>query len=963
MKVDWAIYGEQGGGHALLRCSGRRDAATSLTQYTDRPGDPPSGTDWGPAYSGYPFREHFVLVISNPARGAARAGMVTTRVAFLPQSSLLSLNDLASAFEELASAQDQEQLSPLEISEAAGDSQGPLPPEALQLIQQITEGRSGSLLWSSSAPYLDAIAAIWRAAPQLRVSITFHFQFAPEYQPPVQPLVVATLPPLAMRWSASTNSVTAQQQVSDVAHWLSGIRGSEISSLLADAGIEARAITDLPLIRIYVDAVHALDQINFSEGRRALAAALKLGAGTLHGRHSHALLNRTCQLVGNGSLGDLLSLRNLQVADDRAALKLLVAAVQQRLATLKPQELNEALDAASELSNQWWTDAIVGWAATRLGATDPNSLALGRYLVSQAKATLARRLGNELQPHEAWLKPLLADGGTSEDLLMLVAGLGWASSTAAILARLGPETDPIDRFLSFTGLKDIGQGLQELVQAIGYEQVVQRAHNTNQLRSFVESEVGRGALSLDEIYRYDRTFANEIVGQFLGTSEASSDRIDFALQVLQLIRSHPLDADPLISICLRNAPSLIPQIELTELTLSADIGAQITSVLTEQAIASNFKVLDEHRIDPGRLDLVAIRRALEGNTREAHFAISAFRMVPDLTDEDFKSWLTGYFTATSSTRVPSNVAVEIAAILNDREFPLSAAIVFDTVRQFRRADVEPILATISTRYELRDNSKLPLVLVATAIPLERKAVAQHLVTTYNSLIKADEGVWPRNTPAFRVHIITTGEGNIEAQAACDRYLAQGQVPAYSFFIGVAGSIKDNQIGDVVYATKVHYYEIGKEESGNFRSRPRSEYPSEDLVQLSHRLADTRWSASATARRAVIASGEVILASTDEEMAQIYGVIRSRYNDAQVVDMESYGFLRSMRDHNIQRSLVIRGISDEIEGKQKADAKGSQEIAATNASDFLFALLEMCRQQATQQPGLFHSILKILNPFV
>jgi nucleoside phosphorylase len=67
-------------------------------------------------------------------------------------------------------------------------------------------------------------------------------------------------------------------------------------------------------------------------------------------------------------------------------------------------------------------------------------------------------------------------------------------------------------------------------------------------------------------------------------------------------------------------------------------------------------------------------------------------------------------------------------------------------------------------------------------------------------------------------------------------------------------------------------------------------------------------------------------------------LKLAYNDAQIIDMEAYGFLKACRAENVPHSMVIRGVSDKLADKASSDAKGNQPLAARNATAFLFALL-------------------------
>jgi hypothetical protein len=75
-------------------------------------------------------------------------------------------------------------------------------------------------------------------------------------------------------------------------------------------------------------------------------------------------------------------------------------------------------------------------------------------------------------------------------------------------------------------------------------------------------------------------------------------------------------------------------------------------------------------------------------------------------------------------------------------------------------------------------------------------------------------------------------------------------------------------------------------------------------------------------------------------------------------MEGFGFLSAVRGHKQVDAIVIRGISDLIDGKADTDRGGSQEIAACHASAFAFQMLsklELNQKNSVHAKGLHVSL--------
>jgi adenosylhomocysteine nucleosidase len=239
----------------------------------------------------------------------------------------------------------------------------------------------------------------------------------------------------------------------------------------------------------------------------------------------------------------------------------------------------------------------------------------------------------------------------------------------------------------------------------------------------------------------------------------------------------------------------------------------------------------------------------------------------------------------------------------------------------------------------------PTVAVLTALSLEYGAVLDHLEDVEKlrhprSGTRARRGRLP-GTP-WHVALVDMGEGTLTAATLTERVLTWLD-PEAVLFVGVAGGLKDDiEIGDVVVATKVYAIHGGKQSTDGLLGRP-------EAWRASHRLEQAAKEAlRGKAHFKPIAVGDVVLADADSELAEH---IRTRYNDAAAIEMESSGVAHAVHLAGEAGALIIRGISDKANAeKEQADAKGSQPRAAANAAAAAVAVLRELEPRELQEPS-------------
>jgi nucleoside phosphorylase len=235
------------------------------------------------------------------------------------------------------------------------------------------------------------------------------------------------------------------------------------------------------------------------------------------------------------------------------------------------------------------------------------------------------------------------------------------------------------------------------------------------------------------------------------------------------------------------------------------------------------------------------------------------------------------------------------------------------------------------------------VLIVTALDVETRAILRKLPGDWRERVVSGTVFYVGKFEDWDVAVVEVGSGNVPAAAITERGIREFGAEV-ALFVGVAGGMKDVEIGDVVVASKVYGYEGGKDEQDKFRSRADLHHSAHAIEQraravmkrdLWHRRLD-RKVISGTPKLLVgpIAAGEKIVASTRSTTAQF---LIANYGDTLAVEMEGRGFLEAVHINQIVGG-VVRGISDLLSEKSISDAAGWQSKAAEAAASVAFEIL-------------------------
>ena len=244
------------------------------------------------------------------------------------------------------------------------------------------------------------------------------------------------------------------------------------------------------------------------------------------------------------------------------------------------------------------------------------------------------------------------------------------------------------------------------------------------------------------------------------------------------------------------------------------------------------------------------------------------------------------------------------------------------------------------------------IVIQTALGLEQDAVSSRLLDVRDIVHPESKtiykiGKYGKSGNEIEVIVGRTDQTNVNAGIETERAISFFK-PTYLFYVGVAGGLKDVKIGDVVIGSDVFGYERGKEKD-TFLPRPKFGFSSYELEQKAVSYSRSEeWNKRASSLSkdlfpgeiqifaGTIASGEKVIGSSK---SGLYQFLKQACSHALAVEMEGLGFLEACRPYPLIKSLLIRGVSDLVDGKDNSDLGGGQPFASSNATEFLFGLIE------------------------
>ncbi|MEU4529110.1 helix-turn-helix domain-containing protein [Micromonospora ureilytica] len=262
-------------------------------------------------------------------------------------------------------------------------------------------------------------------------------------------------------------------------------------------------------------------------------------------------------------------------------------------------------------------------------------------------------------------------------------------------------------------------------------------------------------------------------------------------------------------------------------------------------------------------------------------------------------------------------------------------------------------ADVAELKEMEGSPQERVALVVTAVELEHTEVLNRLVNVERvrtSDIWMVLGEVPGDHINWTIYLARAGMGNATS-AALVGLAARDLHANLVAFVGTAAGLRPAEHShlDVVVGSRIHNPYVGKQvptESGSkLLGRDKTYVVPAPLVALVNAcIADSKWTPSprsqhynanqAHAYVAPIVSVEAVQADPDGPIMQ---EIRSRFQDAAALDMESFGLAAGSDIHDLP-VLAVRGLSDFVGDKAEAGNDDLQPQAAGNAAGLLRDIL-------------------------
>lgn len=992
VPVFEARFGDKDGALALLCApAAMKDLFRHLADKTDLPDSAPAGVAWSPFVRGWPEGQYYILTLTSPDTKATRPGMVATRVFALPLSSVAECGDLAPLLELLQAAESEyipERSLPLpgSLNESA-----PLSPLAACIASRLL-GDGPIVAVVGQDVFEAALVEVWRQLPgQLRQSFIFGFSFSPADLKHSRANVVAVPAACSSRWRAYANCCSAETPVaeSESAHaLLSGRNYGEFEAFISGLGLYIKSFSDFrSYYRLYGEwkTRHA----SSAEGIYALLRSLgsMISSPALAVEQKQEALDIALPWIEKAGYEGILAQRSVKAAAFPGRASTL------RLAIVKwirkqvnegsisaVQALKRVIAAIPTSQSADWQDwvrnglseaftPLSSSAATTVWALLIHQESFTEVTIqvpetAEAESTLCAVMPAELSAggdrvvvwaeNRAWL--------TMMGIAILMR-TSFEASIAALMSK--PESSRREAAIARVCAGQPPKAIWAAASTYDSDALIDKAVEVAFAEPSVWTELDIGIVRWLKFVDRGATKSPRFL---LKTNTGAVAR-----KIFDAIRDGHSTTSAIWQ-ALENADLL----DLSDYPDRPQIWPRLPQLWRDRARQRTTRAWLQRFYaaqPPSKLELEPelVEVIFKTTSAAMAFPVESTRLGENGLclirawgkEHDCEHWLDAL--ARNNQKSPPNYTGEAGQLILENRWhdAMGKAKYYDENEKHHYLwpiwrplyNTLGILERLSVKYyqgsfhpsQSKQSAvqRSVTVVFITALQEEFAAVTKQLVDKQEHVEKGTiyEIGKLRLTPEVECDaaVVQVGMGNALSAAATERAIAFLQ-PAFAFFVGIAGGLRDElAVGDVVAADKIYGYEGGKADI-EFKPRPEATNVSHEALQRAHAVArDGRWLARITptpkrppqALVKPIVSGEKVLTSeTAEEMKRI----RKIYTDAHAVAMEEHGFGVALRPHTNVCFAVVRGISDVIENKAEADRAGSHDIAARHSVAFACEML-------------------------
>ncbi|MFA0390101.1 effector-associated domain EAD1-containing protein [Vibrio splendidus] len=316
MKIEQAIYGEVRSGHALKLASTRNTLIESLASRLDLPDTAPSGVNWSPYITGFPYDDKYVLARTFSDPYSTRSGMVISHALILPLEGIMKIANLKLLFTHLINSPEiPTSLTTLEIPISTESPVNDI--DLTSTAEALIRRDVGPAVKIGIFGFEELIVDLWfNLWPEFREKFAFRLSFGPKdiVETP-QPTIVCTPSTLETRWAGGNIiRLSSSRDVSTAAAIISGSSdASPILKFANELGVRLDKLTDLPLLaRAY--ELNSVSTPTFENTVTTIRLIDKLSPiPTLGVGGKEKLISTLCSQMSEAGICGILQLRNLNI--------------------------------------------------------------------------------------------------------------------------------------------------------------------------------------------------------------------------------------------------------------------------------------------------------------------------------------------------------------------------------------------------------------------------------------------------------------------------------------------------------------------------------------------------------------------------------------------------------------------------------------------------------------------------